>query len=252
MKPLTVSLLGWIILAILLAGCVSQLPGPPQTNTIIPTVTPASPETTATPCIECQGTIPPPTPIAPVTETTAITRSPATTPGTVPHPIADFTAKPISGKAPLTVRFTDESAGSPTGWSWDFGDGNSSVEEDPVHVYTEPGSYTVRLEASNSGGGNTETKSYYITVNPEAVPPNAAFAVNPPTTAQPTTVEFIDRSTGLPTSWDWDFGDGASSDLQNPVHTYPGNGTFIVTLMVSNSAVNSTIVGYVTFGTPAS
>jgi PKD repeat protein len=252
MKVLTVSLFGWIILAMLLAGCVSQPPGPPLTRTITPTGTPAFPATTATPCMECQGTIPPPTPIASVSETPAVTASPAITPGKVLHPIADFTANPISGKAPLTVRFTDASTGAPTGWSWDFGDGNTSTGENPVHVYTEPGSYTVRLEASNSGGSNTETKSYYITVNPEAVPPDAAFAVNPPTAAQPTTVEFIDRSTGLPTSWDWNFGDGASSNLQNPVHTYPGNGTFIVTLMVSNSAGNSTVVGYLTFGTPAS
>jgi PKD repeat protein len=61
-------------------------------------------------------------------------------------------------------------------------------------------------------------------------------------------VQFLDRSTGPPTSWSWSFGDGGASNEQNPVHTYPGPGTFIVTLDVGNPAGNGTTTGFVTLG----
>jgi len=65
----------------------------------------------------------------------------------------------------LTVDFTDLSTGNPTSWSWDFGDGGASTEENPSHIYTDPGTYTVILTASNSCGSDSETRTGYITVN---------------------------------------------------------------------------------------
>jgi PKD repeat protein len=219
-----------ILLAVMVAGCMTQPPVLPPSS---PTATPA-PETT---------------PVSPVpTETITPELTPSPTPLSIPPPIAQFTASPTAGKVPLTVSFTDTSAGSPTGWAWDFGDGNTSSLENPVHIYTIPGDYTVRLIASNSGGINSETKFYYITANPAYAPPGASFSASPPTMAQPYTVQFLDRSTGPPTGWSWNFGDGGSSDEQDPVHTYPGPGTFIVTLDVSNPAGNSTTTGFVTLG----
>jgi len=83
-----------------------------------------------------------------------------------PLPIADFTATPLTGTAPLTVQFTDTSANTPTSWSWDFGDGNStnSTQQNPVHQYSSAGTYTVSLTAANAAGSDGETKPGYVTV----------------------------------------------------------------------------------------
>ena len=82
--------------------------------------------------------------------------------GPVP-PVANFTGNPTSGAAPLTVMFTDTSSGSPTSWSWTFGDGGTSTAQNPSHVYAA-GIYTVSLTATNAYGSDGETKTNYITV----------------------------------------------------------------------------------------
>ena len=89
----------------------------------------------------------------------------AGTPGGGPQPpVADFTASPTSGAAPLTVSFTDTSTNSPTSWSWTFGDGGTSTSQDPSHQYTSAGDHTVSLTATNAGGSDSETKTNYISV----------------------------------------------------------------------------------------
>ncbi|HDS62857.1 MAG TPA: PKD domain-containing protein [Methanofollis liminatans] len=70
----------------------------------------------------------------------------------------------MSGTPPLTVRFTDLSTRHPTAWTWDFSDGTTSSLQSPVHTYSDPGTYTVSLTASNLFGSGTETKIGYITV----------------------------------------------------------------------------------------
>jgi PKD repeat protein len=81
-----------------------------------------------------------------------------------PPPNASFTADPISGVAPLTVRFTDTSTENPSSWLWTFGDGNTSTEQHPTHTYTTPGNHTVAL--SVDGGLSTATKPGCIKVTP--------------------------------------------------------------------------------------
>jgi len=95
----------------------------------------------------------------------AFTRDPAL--------VVDFTGAPIRGVAPLTVRFTDNSVGNPTEWNWSFEDDSSlyATQQNPVHTYTSPGSYTVSLTVTNAHGKNTSTRSDYITVS--EVPRNA-------------------------------------------------------------------------------
>jgi len=84
--------------------------------------------------------------------------------GPVP-PVANFTGNPTSGYAPLAVAFTDTSTGSPTSWSWTFGDGGNSAAHNPSHTYNNVNSYTVGLTATNAQGSDTETKPNYITVS---------------------------------------------------------------------------------------
>ncbi len=233
---------------ILLSGCTGL--GPAGTPTFTVSLTPTESTVTRTPCVACTSTLPPPsitTPTVPVTTIAIATALPTATTAMEP-PIARFIANTTSGKVPLTVRFTDRSTGSPDRWAWDFGDGNSSSVQNPVHTYTEPGSYTVRLVASNGAGGNSETKVYFITVNGAYQSPGASFTGIHPENSQPGTIQFTDRSSGQPTSWSWDFGDGGTSTLQNPVHTFSTPGAYPVRLVVSNPAGSSETTGFVTFG----
>ncbi|AKB76244.1 cell surface protein [Methanosarcina lacustris Z-7289] len=77
-------------------------------------------------------------------------------------PVAKFSASPVSGKVPLKVSFTDLSTGEPTSWKWRFGDGTYSTNQNPVHTYNKAGTYTVSLKVKNTGGTDTETRSYII------------------------------------------------------------------------------------------
>ncbi|MDD4469725.1 MAG: PKD domain-containing protein [Methanoculleus sp.] len=79
-------------------------------------------------------------------------------------PAANFTANVTAGTVPFTVQFTDLSTGDPTTWLWDFGDGNSSTEQHPVHTYRTPGTYTVNLTVSTADGSDTLSRPDYIAV----------------------------------------------------------------------------------------
>jgi PKD repeat protein len=78
--------------------------------------------------------------------------------------VANFSASPVCGKAPLKVRFRDKSTGSPAEWKWCFGDGTSSKEKNPVHTYCKAGEYNVTLITNSTPGSNKVTKSEYIRV----------------------------------------------------------------------------------------
>ena len=299
-------------------------------------------------------------------------------------PVADFTADTTSGTAPLAVSFTDASSGSPTSWSWDFGDGNVSTVQNPSHTYAAIGTYTVSLTVTSPYGSDTATKVDYVTVtdapqvltataladvpvlgtvsgtyvatqvadgvsqgiaetlsdnHPRKVTswaehqwrfdvpagdavtlkarasraggdgesfvfawstdqatwntaftvssssltdysvglpagttgtvyvqvvdtdrswdvagldavnvdylafevgggtptaPSADFAATPTSGSYPLAVQFTDASSGAPTSWSWDFGDGGTSTAQNPSYTYAAAGVYTVTLTATN------------------
>lgn len=83
------------------------------------------------------------------------------------QPEADFSATPTSGKRPVTVQFTDLTKGIPDTWSWDFGDGYTSTQQNPSHPYSKAGTYTVSLTASNTEGTDTVTKTSLVVITPE-------------------------------------------------------------------------------------
>lgn len=78
---------------------------------------------------------------------------------------AEFTSNITRGNQPLSVEFTDKSTGEITGWNWEFDDGYSSTEQNPIHIYETAGTYTVTLTVTDIIGSNTVTKDNYITVD---------------------------------------------------------------------------------------
>jgi beta propeller repeat protein len=156
-------------------------------------------------------------------------------------PVADFSATPLSGKAPLKVKFTSTSTGNPTAWKWNFGDGSPlSTEKNPEHIYAKAGIYTVKHTAINAYGRDTEIKTKYINVQAPLKSPVAAFSASPRSGKAPLKVKFTDKSLNSPASWKWSFGDGTYSTAKNPVHTYSKAGKYNVSLTVKNAKGKNT------------
>ncbi|MFA5414010.1 MAG: PKD domain-containing protein [Methanoregula sp.] len=153
-------------------------------------------------------------------------------------PVANFTATPTTGYAPLTVIFSDSSTNSPTSWIWLFGDGSlvNATAQNPVHTYTDAGNYSVVLQATNAEGSNITTKTNYIMTTALPPAPVANFSATPINGTAPLTVRFTDASLNSPTAWNWNFGDGntTNSTVQNPVHTFRSLGVYNVSLNVTN------------------
>ncbi|ABS55336.1 PKD domain containing protein [Methanoregula boonei 6A8] len=163
-------------------------------------------------------------------------------------PLVSFVTNISGGSPPLTVQFLDTSTNSPSSWVWSFGDGGSSGGANPVHTYTSQGSYTVTLTATNSAGSNTTSLANYITITQVTAAPTALFKATATSGYGPLTVQFVDASTNSPNSWVWSFGDGGTSTLQNPTHTYTAAGTYTVSLTATNVVGSSTATqtGYIT------
>jgi PKD repeat protein len=146
---------------------------------------------------------------------------------------AEFGVDVRSGTAPLMVQFSNSSYASrgtsACTWQWDFGDGTSSTERNPVHVYSAAGVYAVSLTVVDDlGDSDTEVKEALIEVD-NLAQLTAQFTSSNRTSS---TVNFTDQSSGEITGWEWDFGDGAISSQQNPSHRYNLPGEYAVTLTV--------------------
>ncbi len=97
-------------------------------------------------------------------------------------PVAQFAASTTSGTAPLALNFTNTSTGTITAYAWTFGDGTSSTSQNPAHVYSNAGTYSVSLQVTGPGGSNTQTRGNYISVapaaGPDTVPPTPPSSAN--------------------------------------------------------------------------
>ncbi|MBU0490216.1 MAG: PKD domain-containing protein [Chloroflexi bacterium] len=172
-------------------------------------------------------------------------------------PAASFIAHPTLGYRPLTVAFTDITSTIPPGdpnltYLWHFGDGGISASPNPTHTYTAMGSYTVTLVVSNAAGNDLLVRANYVTLNP--IPVQAGFSAVPTTGIRPLPVSFFNTSSGDYEYSQWDFGDGVTSTLTSPIHTYTARGTYTVTLTVSGSGGMDSEVkaGYIAVYEPSS
>lgn len=184
--------------------------------------------------------------------TATITVSSTPPPPPPPTPIANFTVSQMTGTAGVTnFVFTDASTGTITSRLWNFGDGFTSDQISPSHVYSSAGNYTVLLVINGEGGQASHSKT--VTVNPAAPGVNAAFSFSPSDPTTDTNVQFVDGSTGGATSWNWSFGDGTSSTSKNPVKRFSAAGGYVVSLTVSNGSSSASTSQNVTVAasTPA-
>jgi PKD repeat protein len=138
-----------------------------------------------------------------------------------------------------TINFTNTSTGSITTYAWTFGDGGTSTAASPTHVYATPGIYNVCLIVNN-GCGRSDTTC--TPVEAGCVPLNAGISPNFTNLSG----TFTGTSPGIPTSWAWTFGDGGTSNVQNPTHTYAAAGTYNVCLIVTSGCTADTTCNPIT------
>jgi PKD repeat protein len=154
---------------------------------------------------------------------------------TVASPIVAVANGPYSGNNNIPIAFTGSASGGtpPYSYSWDFGDGASSSLQNPTHAYSNVGTYTAILTVTDSAG-RTAQDNAQVTIAPQLI----AIPGGPYYTLANYPVSFSGSASGgtPPYSYSWDFGDGASSPLQNPSHSYSNTGTYTAILTVTDSA----------------
>ncbi|MEI8046799.1 MAG: PKD domain-containing protein [Bacteroidota bacterium] len=146
-------------------------------------------------------------------------------------PVSAFSFTVNSTKAPVTVSFINTSQNADT-YLWNFGDGTSSSDKQPVHTYIAQGQYTIALEAKS--GGKTNSSVQYITVlKPDEPLPAVSFSFTVNTQYAPSIATFTNNTTNA-VSYSWNFGDGNTSTEKNPTHTYTTQGQYTITLEGKN------------------
>ncbi|WP_375581209.1 PKD domain-containing protein [Marivirga tractuosa] len=131
----------------------------------------------------------------------------------IKNPIPEFKANKTTGCGETAIRFQNQSEGA-TEWFWDFGNGATSTDKNPTVKFL-PGTYSITLTASNGDCSETTIKSDLIEI--QDLTSEFSFDYNQP--CLPVEVQFSDESRNA-ISWFWDFGDGNTSTMQNPTHTF--------------------------------
>ncbi|MBL7691587.1 MAG: PKD domain-containing protein [Flavipsychrobacter sp.] len=175
---------------------------------------------------------------------------------TVGKPVPNFTGAPLSGCVPLNVVFSDASSAAAgttlSSYAWSFGDGGTSTVTTPMtfHTYTAAGTFDVReIVTDNIGCKDTVVRTGYIT----AYDPVATFTASNTHPCRYSPVTFTNTSTGGIVYSHWDFGDGDTSNITSPVHSYSASGTYTVKLTVYDSHGCTdvvTVTGLITVADP--
>jgi len=153
--------------------------------------------------------------------------------------VVEITATPTEGTMPVTVSFTSHVGGGvpPYTYDWEFGDGSKSNAANTVHIYITGGNFTVWLNVDDNGGTSVQSAFLFVNVTPAAV----NLTVTPPKQFAPgvsgISVNFTASVTGgtPPYTYHWNFGDGGQSDAPNPTHTYATDGTYHVSVTVTDA-----------------
>ncbi|HEU0214799.1 MAG TPA: ThuA domain-containing protein, partial [Jiangellaceae bacterium] len=156
-------------------------------------------------------------------------------------PTVNATGDPRTGQAPLPVAFSangfDAEGGALT-YSWDFGDGGTSLRQNPDHTYLQPGTYTAKVTVKDpKGATGTATVEIVVTNPPGNQAPTVQAAGDPAAGKPPLAVQFSATGSdpdGDTLSYAWDFGDGGKSFVQNPSHTYTAAGSYTATVTVND------------------
>ena len=161
-----------------------------------------------------------------------------------PMPEVTMTIDSTPTCAGTTTLFTGSSTANITNWYWEFGDGGISTSQNPQHIYTTGGTYQVTLTATDDAGcSGSTTGMVQVTPNPTADYTYTITGCN--------TFEFTDTSTPPAnyniTAWLWDFGDGFTANVPNPVHVFPAGGFYDVTLTVTGSNSNFSCTDEITY-----
>ncbi len=181
----------------------------------------------------------------------------------LPRCKADFSWQPLRCYDAFTrceraYQFTDGSTGDVEEWYWNFGDGDTSTLQNPIHIYGRDGNYVVSLAIRTSFGCADAKYDTLVAGDPnarckadltweEVYPVNCIDSTNCITPYH--FIQFTDKSRGQISDWHWHFGDGDSSSLQDPLHIYAHNGRFVVSLTVtsytgcSDTEVDTIILG---------
>ena len=162
----------------------------------------------------------------------------------VGYPEPDFATAPI-GNNQLHLQYSDSSntnsVPDSTSYFWDFGDGATATSASPAHLYSAPGTYNVCLTISNPCGTDSICQS--VLVCPYL---QAGFT----SSSSGPIANFLQSTSGTPSSYEWDFGDGNSSNQANPSHIYGQPGTYTVCLTVFDSCSTDSICQNVTICPP--
>ena len=166
--------------------------------------------------------------------------------GSCPDMSVSASADKTSGAVPMDVEYMSAVTGGcpPYTYSWDFGDGEKSTEQNPRHSYAAAGNYTASVTAIDAKG-NSAVGSFSVAA---ACPPlTASPSGSPPSGTAPFTVTFSAGASGgcAPLSYAWDFGDGETSTEENPTHEYTKDGTYTAALTVTDSKGATTKAGTV-------
>ena len=158
-----------------------------------------------------------------------------------PNPVVDCSNVTDSYLGAETGFDAQMSVGTPPfEFFWQFGDGGSSTEQSPSHLYGGTGVYNANVEVTDTFGCSTICDVVVDIVLPPYV--YAGFTYTVDAQCGSTTVTFTDTTYGNPITWEWDFGDGLQSDQQNPTHTFTGTGPYSITLTASNGIFTDTLV----------
>jgi gliding motility-associated-like protein len=149
-------------------------------------------------------------------------------------PQANFSASPTDACASVPIQFSDHSTGDVTDWNWRFGDGGTSNESNPAYKYTDTGYFSVTIIVRSNGCPDSVTLKNYVHVTSPIAKYSVDFQCG-----QKLTRTFTDHSINA-TSWAWDFGDGQTSNVQNPKHNFKKAGVYYVSLTVTNGNCTDT------------